>query len=76
VLHVPELEPARDFFGRVLRGEVEASDAGTVDLVWPTSSARLRLEQRDGPPGVDRYDVDAAGDAREINVGGARFVCH
>ncbi len=76
VLHVPDLDPAKDFFGRVLRGEVTGSDAGSVDVLWPTSGARVRLEQRDGPPGVDRLDVDAAGAARIIEVGGTRFFCH
>ena len=75
VLHVPELAKARDFFGGVLRGEVTGSDAESVDLLWPTSGARVRLEARPGSPGVDRYDVDAGGEAREIEIAGARFVC-
>jgi catechol 2,3-dioxygenase-like lactoylglutathione lyase family enzyme len=75
VLRVPELAPARDFFGGVLRGEVTGADADAVDLLWPTSGARVRLEAREGPPGVDRYDVDAGGDARVIEIAGARFVC-
>ncbi|MCU1458683.1 MAG: Glyoxalase/Bleomycin resistance protein/Dioxygenase superfamily [Actinomycetia bacterium] len=75
VLHVPELAPAREFFGGVLRGEVTDADSGSVDLLWPTSGARVRLEQRAGAAGVDRYDVDAGGNAREIEMAGARFVC-
>jgi hypothetical protein len=71
VLRTPSLPAALAFFAGVLQGDVESEGAKAADLVWPRG-ARIRLEERDGSPGVDRLEV--AGLAAECTVIGTRFV--
>jgi methylmalonyl-CoA/ethylmalonyl-CoA epimerase len=70
VVHTPDLDAARVFFGDILQGKEEASSPDTVDLVWP-AGARIRLEVGDRA-GVDRLEVEGLDD--EHTVIGTRFV--
>ena len=70
---VPDLGAARGFFGDVMQGHVVAERAEAVELAWP-GGGRLLLEQREGSPGVDRYECEREGEPEERVIGGARIV--
>jgi methylmalonyl-CoA/ethylmalonyl-CoA epimerase len=70
VIGTPSVESGLAFFSGLLQGDVLATRDGAVELGWPTG-ARLLVERRDGPPGVDRLEVEGL-DAERI-VLGVRF---
>jgi methylmalonyl-CoA/ethylmalonyl-CoA epimerase len=72
VLRTPMLATAVEFFGGILKGEIERESDRRVDLVWPRG-ARIGLEHwPDAPAGVDRLEVEGLTD--EHTVVGTRFV--
>jgi methylmalonyl-CoA/ethylmalonyl-CoA epimerase len=60
VIGTPSVESGLAFFSGLLQGDLLSTRDGAVELGWPTG-ARLLLEQRDGPPGIDRLEVEGLG---------------
>jgi catechol 2,3-dioxygenase-like lactoylglutathione lyase family enzyme len=72
VLRTPHHAAAAGFFRDVLEGEVEASNDGRTELVWP-GGARIAIEHHAGAePGVDRLEVDGLDEP--VVLLGTRFV--
>jgi catechol 2,3-dioxygenase-like lactoylglutathione lyase family enzyme len=71
VLGVPDPEAAVDFFGERLRGSARVGDAG-IDLRWP-GGGTVRVEARDGDPGIDRLECEWDGPDEDRVIGGTRF---
>ena len=71
VLRTPDRGEARRFFGELLGGREVPGPATSTELVWP-GGGRVRVEDHDGPPGIDRLEL--AGAAPERRIAGARFV--
>lgn len=74
VLSTPVPDEATAFFTGLLGGEVERTDGGEVDLVWP-GGGRIRLEaDTDGPAGVARLEGRIPGGPTTVEVAGTRLV--
>jgi catechol 2,3-dioxygenase-like lactoylglutathione lyase family enzyme len=65
VLGTPDVDGARALFADLLGGRADPAADGAVDVVWP-AGGRLRLERRDGPPGIDRLELRGAAPARTV----------
>jgi len=82
VMRTSSIDTGIAFFAGLLGGDVEWSDDGAADLVWPGGS-RIRFEARKGEaPGVDRLEgvvldgdaVDPSGEPVEVEVAGTRLL--
>jgi len=74
VVATPSLAGTLGFFAGMLQGAQAATGEGWVELEWP-GGARVKLEHRPAsPPGIDRLEADAEGDAEERVVAGARLL--
>ncbi|MGQ0803094.1 MAG: VOC family protein [Actinomycetota bacterium] len=74
VVATPSLAGTLGFFAGMLQGAEVAAGEGWVELEWP-GGARVKLEHRPAsPPGIDRLEADAEGDAEERVVAGARLL--
>jgi catechol 2,3-dioxygenase-like lactoylglutathione lyase family enzyme len=75
VLRSPSVPDAAALYAGVLGGRQVDAGEGWVELGWP-GGGRIAIEHRPGEPGVDRLEVDVAGDApdRELTVAGTRVV--
>ena len=74
VVATPSLAGTLGFFAGLLGGDEVAAGEGWIEVGWP-GGGRVKLEHRPGaPPGVDRLEADAEGDAEERVVAGARLL--
>lgn len=74
VLATPAVAEARDFFAKVLDGEVTTDADDHAELVWP-GGGRVRLEEHaDTTAGFHRLEGDRSGAAAKVSLGGAPFV--
>jgi len=74
VIATPTLPGTLAFFAGLLQGNEVAGGEGWVELGWP-GGGRVKLEHRPGtPPGIDRLEADAEGDAEDRTVAGTRLL--